>query len=104
MASLLRPGQDEGVARNPLRDPRDKRLSRIAGPCGMVMFGVTGDLARKKLLPAVKVQQAARTGDRFAVANKDAEHGIRQNMKRFCGVMARAVFRRRNGKKCAAFS
>ncbi len=38
---------------NPLRDPRDKRLPRIAGPCGMVMFGVTGDLARKKLMPAV---------------------------------------------------
>ncbi|MBR7742220.1 glucose-6-phosphate dehydrogenase [Phycicoccus sp. BSK3Z-2] len=38
---------------NPLRDPRDKRLPRIAGPCSMVMFGVTGDLARKKLMPAI---------------------------------------------------
>ncbi|MBW3087037.1 Glucose-6-phosphate 1-dehydrogenase 2 [Austwickia sp. TVS 96-490-7B] len=38
---------------NPLRDPRDKRLPRIAGPCGMVMFGVTGDLSRKKLMPAI---------------------------------------------------
>ncbi len=38
---------------NPLRDPRDKRLPRIAGPCSVVMFGVTGDLARKKLLPAI---------------------------------------------------
>ncbi|WP_432484284.1 glucose-6-phosphate dehydrogenase [Kineococcus esterisolvens] len=38
---------------NPLRDPRDRRLQRIAGPCGMVMFGVTGDLARKKLMPAI---------------------------------------------------
>ena len=38
---------------NPLRDHRDKRLPRIAGPCGMVMFGVTGDLARKKLMPAI---------------------------------------------------
>ncbi|WP_062377705.1 glucose-6-phosphate dehydrogenase [Demequina pelophila] len=38
---------------NPLRDPRDRRLSRIAGSCGLVMFGVTGDLARKKLMPAV---------------------------------------------------
>ena len=26
---------------------------RIAGPCGLVIFGVTGDLARKKLMPAV---------------------------------------------------
>ncbi|MHA6782606.1 glucose-6-phosphate dehydrogenase [Pseudonocardia saturnea] len=38
---------------NPLRDPRDKRLPRIAGPCGLVIFGVTGDLARKKLMPAI---------------------------------------------------
>ena len=38
---------------NPLRHPDDKRLPRIAGPCSMVLFGVTGDLARKKLLPAI---------------------------------------------------
>ncbi len=38
---------------NPLRDPQDKRLPRVAGPCVLVIFGVTGDLARKKLLPAV---------------------------------------------------
>ncbi|PKV95562.1 glucose-6-phosphate 1-dehydrogenase [Amycolatopsis echigonensis] len=39
--------------RNPLRDPRDKRLPRIAGPSSLVIFGVTGDLARKKLMPAI---------------------------------------------------
>ncbi len=38
---------------NPLRDPRDLRLPRSAGPSGLVIFGVTGDLARKKLMPAV---------------------------------------------------
>ena len=38
---------------NPLRDPRDRRLPRIAGPCGMVLFGVTGDLSRKKIVPAI---------------------------------------------------
>ena len=38
---------------NPLRDPDDRRLNRIAGPSGLVIFGVTGDLSRKKLLPAV---------------------------------------------------
>ncbi|WP_277050668.1 glucose-6-phosphate dehydrogenase [Ruania albidiflava] len=38
---------------NPLRDPADRRLPRIAGPGGLVLFGVTGDLSRKKLLPAV---------------------------------------------------
>jgi glucose-6-phosphate 1-dehydrogenase len=39
--------------RNPLRDKRDKRLPPIAGPCAIVIFGVTGDLARKKLMPAI---------------------------------------------------
>jgi glucose-6-phosphate 1-dehydrogenase len=38
---------------NPLRDPQDRRLPKIAGPCSLVIFGVTGDLARKKLMPAV---------------------------------------------------
>ena len=38
---------------NPLRDPRDRRLPRIAGPCVLVIFGVTGDLSSKKLMPAV---------------------------------------------------
>lgn len=42
-----------GPEQNPLRDPRDRRLPRIAGPSGLVIFGVTGDLARKKLMPAV---------------------------------------------------
>jgi glucose-6-phosphate 1-dehydrogenase len=41
------------ASHNPLRDSRDRRLPRIAGPCGLVLFGVTGDLARKKLMPAV---------------------------------------------------
>ena len=41
------------AAANPLRDPEDRRLPRIAGPCGMVLFGVTGDLSRKKVVPAV---------------------------------------------------
>ncbi|MGW5358769.1 glucose-6-phosphate dehydrogenase [Actinopolymorpha pittospori] len=47
-ALALTPPED-----NPLRDPQDRRLPRIAGPCGLVIFGVTGDLARKKLMPAV---------------------------------------------------
>ncbi len=38
---------------NPLRDGRDRRIPRVAGPCVLVMFGVTGDLASKKLLPAI---------------------------------------------------
>jgi len=38
---------------NPLRDPQDKRLPRIAGPCSLVLFGVTGDLAHNKIMPAL---------------------------------------------------
>ncbi len=38
---------------NPLRDPLDRRLPRIPEPCALVIFGVTGDLASKKLIPAV---------------------------------------------------
>src|SRR5579859_4512749 len=48
-----RPGAGTPEAANPLRDPRDRRIPRVAGPCVLVMFGVTGDLARKKLLPAI---------------------------------------------------
>ena len=43
----------ESTAGNPLRDPLDRRLPRIPEPCALVIFGVTGDLARKKLLPAI---------------------------------------------------
>ncbi|TWP37173.1 glucose-6-phosphate dehydrogenase [Leekyejoonella antrihumi] len=42
-----------GRGTNPLRGADDRRLPRIAGPSCVVMFGVTGDLARKKLLPAI---------------------------------------------------
>jgi len=38
---------------NPLRDPEDQRLPRIAGPCALILFGVTGDLSCKKVMPAI---------------------------------------------------
>jgi glucose-6-phosphate 1-dehydrogenase len=38
---------------NPLRDPRDRRLPRVPDPCALVVFGVTGDLSRKKLIPGI---------------------------------------------------
>ncbi|MGZ5366781.1 MAG: glucose-6-phosphate dehydrogenase [Aeromicrobium sp.] len=41
------------MGNNPLRDPRDRRLPQIAGPCSIVIFGITGDLARRKLIPAI---------------------------------------------------
>ncbi len=41
------------IRTNPLRDPADHRLPRIAGPCVLVLFGVTGDLSTTKLMPAI---------------------------------------------------
>ena len=38
---------------NPLRDPADRRLPRVPEPCALVIFGIGGDLSRKKLIPAV---------------------------------------------------
>lgn len=38
---------------NPLRSKLDSRLARIPGPSALILFGVTGDLARKKLMPAI---------------------------------------------------
>lgn len=46
-------GETGAQPANPLRDAQDRRLPRIAGPSGLVIFGVTGDLSRKKLMPAV---------------------------------------------------
>jgi glucose-6-phosphate 1-dehydrogenase len=50
VTDALRAQQQRG---NPLRDARDRRLPRVPDPCALVVFGVTGDLARKKLIPAV---------------------------------------------------
>jgi glucose-6-phosphate 1-dehydrogenase len=44
-------GADGGA--NPLRDPSDRRLPRVPEPCALVIFGIGGDLSRKKLIPAV---------------------------------------------------
>lgn len=41
------------MIQNPLRDPDDRRMKRIAGASGLILFGVTGDLSRKKLMPAI---------------------------------------------------
>jgi glucose-6-phosphate 1-dehydrogenase len=40
-------------AGNPLRDAADRRLPRVPEPCALVIFGIGGDLSRKKLLPSV---------------------------------------------------
>ncbi|MCW2657806.1 MAG: glucose-6-phosphate 1-dehydrogenase [Jatrophihabitans sp.] len=49
------PGLDEysGSQGNPLRDPADRRLPRVPEPCALVIFGIGGDLSRKKLIAAI---------------------------------------------------
>jgi glucose-6-phosphate 1-dehydrogenase len=51
--AVIAAGEEDRPRSNPLRDPRDRRIPRVAGPSVLVMFGVTGDLARKKLMPAI---------------------------------------------------
>ncbi len=46
-------GTPPALVHNPLRQPHDRRLPRVPEPCALVVFGATGDLSRKKLLPAV---------------------------------------------------
>ncbi|MBN9619868.1 MAG: hypothetical protein J0H43_09075, partial [Actinobacteria bacterium] len=40
-------------AGNPLRDPSDRRLPRVPEPCALVVFGIGGDLSRKKVIAAI---------------------------------------------------
>jgi glucose-6-phosphate 1-dehydrogenase len=53
--AAVAPGLNElsGAVNNPLRDPADRRLPRVPTPCALVIFGIGGDLSRKKLIPAV---------------------------------------------------
>lgn len=39
--------------KNPLISEADTRMQRVAGPNGLVLFGITGDLSKTKILPAL---------------------------------------------------
>ncbi|HEX6871967.1 MAG TPA: glucose-6-phosphate dehydrogenase, partial [Micromonosporaceae bacterium] len=71
---------------NPLRDPLDRRLPRIPESCALVIFGVTGDLARKKLLPAIyDLANRGLLPPAFAIlgfARRDWGHGDFESMAR----------------------
>jgi len=80
---------DESAAKrshNPLRDPADRRLPRIPEPCAMVIFGVTGDLARKKLIPAIyDLANRGMLPPAFVVAGfarRDWDHGEFESLAR----------------------
>lgn len=75
-----------GISANPLRDPQDRRLPHIPEPCALVIFGVTGDLARKKLIPAVyDLANRGLLPASFVVlgfARRDWEHGEFEHLAR----------------------
>jgi glucose-6-phosphate 1-dehydrogenase len=76
----------EQARANPLRDPRDRRLPRVPEPCAVVVFGVTGDLARKKLIPAVyDLTNRGLLPTDFVLlgfARRDWDHGDFENVAR----------------------
>jgi glucose-6-phosphate 1-dehydrogenase len=83
---------------NPLRDPQDRRLPRIPEPCALVIFGVTGDLSSKKLLPAVyDLANRGLLPPGFAVlgfARRDWSHGdFEQAVKQAAQQHARTPWR-----------
>ena len=71
---------------NRLRDPQDRRLPRVPEPCALVIFGVTGDLARKKLIPAIyDLANRGLLPPNFAVlgfARRDWDHGTFEQVAR----------------------
>lgn len=82
----MSPDDETDPVANPLRDPQDRRLPLIPQPCALVIFGVTGDLARKKLIPAV--YDLANRGLLpasfvvFGFARRDWEHGDFEQLAR----------------------
>ncbi|MBX6356576.1 MAG: glucose-6-phosphate dehydrogenase [Micromonosporaceae bacterium] len=71
---------------NRLRDPQDRRLPRVPEPCALVIFGVTGDLARRKLIPAVyDLANRGLLPPNFVVlgfARRDWDHGAFEQVAR----------------------
>ena len=50
-AALIAPaGTPAATARNPLRDPRDRRLPRVPEPCALVVFGETEALSGRRIV------------------------------------------------------
>jgi glucose-6-phosphate 1-dehydrogenase len=97
----------DGSRGNPLRDPRDRRLPRVPGPCALVVFGVTGDLARKKLIPAVyDLANRGLLPPGFVLlgfARRDWDHGDFANLAREAAQAgARTEFREEVWQRIAA--
>jgi glucose-6-phosphate 1-dehydrogenase len=78
---------------NPLRDER-MLGDRVPPPTVMVIFGASGDLTRRKLVPALyTLARDRRLPPSFAVvgvARRDLEHNVfRESMRAACNQFAR---------------
>jgi glucose-6-phosphate 1-dehydrogenase len=83
---------------NPLRDPLDRRLPRVPEPCALVIFGVTGDLSHRKLIPAIyDLANRALLPPGFVVlgfARRDwSEHDFRSMARKSAQQYARTPWR-----------
>lgn len=106
-SSAPSPGRDASEGDNPLRDPRDRRLPLVAGPSSMVMFGVTGDLTRKKLLPAIyDLTHRGLLPPSFGLvgygrrdwSDEDFAEYVRKNVEEFCRTgFSESVFEQLRG-------
>ncbi len=79
--------------KNPLRD-QGLSEERVPPPCTMVIFGASGDLTKRKLVPALySLARDRRIGAAFnvvGVARRDMEHGVfRKAMREACDQFAR---------------
>src|SRR5581483_11879252 len=85
------PMSDE--SKNPLRD-QGLGAERVPPPCTMVIFGASGDLTKRKLVPALySLARDRRLPTAFSVvgvARRDMEHGVfRKSMREACDQFAR---------------
>lgn len=90
-----------GAVPNPLRSVLDRRLPRIAGPCVLVIFGVTGDLSRKKLLPAIyDLANQGMLPPGFGLVGFARRDWADQDLTKVAHDAVRAHARTRSGKTC----
>ena len=97
------PAQGETPLRTPMQDPMQR--VRIPDPLVLVIFGGTGDLARRKLMPALwRLQQDGLLPEGFAIVGNSREElddeGYRERMRGGLEEFARAP----DAEAWAAFS
>src|SRR6478736_8601870 len=87
---------ESAMTANPIENPLRAGLGadRVPPPCTMVIFGASGDLTKRKLVPALySLARDRRLPTAFnvvGVARRDMEHGVfRKAMRESCDQFAR---------------